>query len=59
LHGAVKARRSATTEKIAEHLSKALAHRAVYEQVQWISDHDAAVDQQCGRVAGRVSRPPV
>jgi len=46
---------SAATEKVAEHLSKALAHRAVDEEVEWIGDYDAAVNDQRGRVASRVA----
>ena len=54
MHGAVKVC-PAATEQIAEHLSKALTHRAVDEQVEWIGDDDAAVDQQRGCMARRVA----
>jgi len=43
------------SEERTEHVSEALAHRAIDEEVEWIGDCDAAINEQRGRVSGRVT----
>jgi len=54
LHRVVEVR--SATEKFAKQLAKPLAHRTVDEEVEWICDYDAAVNEQRGRVASRVAK---
>ena len=43
------------TKNVAKHAAKSLAHSTVDEEVEWICNCDAAIDEQLGRVACRVA----
>jgi len=45
-----------STENIAEHVAKPLAHRTINEEVEWIRDGDAAINENGSCVACRVAK---